>query len=191
MKMVVSCFVFLSFISFSLAEDLSKGTDAEVTVSKALSFNKWKNMQVIEAQNKVVRLSNLLLLLKSEKYTPENTLPQVAIENKQELSIPESQQIELINQTEVQLNAAVASLEFVKELTLKDYFSVYLRKFKNDNQALENFAIEIEKAEVVELLTTLINLNASDIKLENQSVDVVSTTSKSESEVLKRSPSKL
>ncbi len=137
--------------------------DSIQALGRAKPFVRWKEEQVIGAKNKVVRLSNLLLLLKSEKYEPENSIPQVAQENKQDISIPETQQMELIAQTENQLSEAIASLEVVKDLTLKDYFSVYLQQFKNEPQALEALAAEMDKAEIAEILRSLIAMQQAPI----------------------------
>ncbi len=144
----------LIIVVFSLGAFAS---DSESISIKLKPFARWKEHQVVDAQNKVVRLSNLLLLLKSERYLPENILPQVAKENKQEINIPENQQQELVKITEAQLSKAIASLEFVKELTLKDYISVYLQQYKNEPQALEALATEMNKQEIAQILLSLIN----------------------------------
>ena len=185
MKVVVSCLLLISLGVASWAEEASTSSP------KAVSFQKWKKLQVVEAQNKVVRLSNLLLLLKSEKYMPENVLPQVAKESKQDIHLPEKQQQELVNQTETELKTAIASLEFAKELTLKDYFSVYLRQFKDNNEALEALAADMNKSEIAEILSSLISINSNNTNLENNSLGVVSRSPKSDKSLLKRSPSKL
>lgn len=156
MKTPMSCLLVLFLALSTWAQEAPQS-------SKPVSFNKWKQLQVVEAQNKVVRLSNLLLLLKSEKYAPENILPQVAKESKQDVFIPEQQQEELVNQTEGQLKTAVASLDFAKELTLNDYFSVYLRQFKNNSEALESLAVDMDKSEIAEILRSLINTNTTSV----------------------------
>ncbi|MCB0357256.1 MAG: hypothetical protein KDD40_09630 [Bdellovibrionales bacterium] len=187
MKRMLMLVIFLSFTFQGMAEEVP-------LEAKAVSFNKWKQLQVVEAQNKVVRLSNLLLLLKSEKYTLENSLPQVANESKQDIQIPEKQQQELIGQTEGQLKTAVASLDFAKELTLNDYFSVYLRQFKDNKSALEALAQDMDKSEIAEVLSSLISVNSSPVSVdveENKHINVVSKQPTHEKDAEKRSPSKL
>jgi hypothetical protein len=150
-------YILITFISLSATQ----GQVLENSNQKAKPFSRWKNELVVEAQNKVVRLSNLMLLIKTERHSIENSLPLVAKENKQDISIPENQQEELITQAESQLKEAVAALEFAKELTLKDYFSVYLQQFKDDPSTLETLATEMDKKEIAEILMSLIHLQNS------------------------------
>lgn len=126
--------------------------------NKAKPYSRWKEEQIVSSQNKVVRLSNLLLLLKSEKFDISQTIPEVAQESKQDIQIPESQQLELIAQAEADLSEAVAALEVVKELTMKDYFTVYLQQFKNDPTAIQQLATEMDKTEIAEILMSLVKM---------------------------------
>lgn len=177
MKRIIVCAViFLGSLS-SWSQDESVST-------KPLSFSKWKQLQEIEAQNKVVRLSNLLLLLKSEKYSPENVLPQIAKESQQEVYIPEQQQQELISQTEAQLKTAVASLDFAKELTLNDYFSVYLRQYKNNPEALTSLVSVMNPSEMVEIIKNMIVINTTPANLNLEDKIPVELTAKQSSPAL-------
>ena len=128
--------------------------------SSPMTFAKWKEMQVNDAQNGVVRLSNSLLLLKTERYDPSRILPEVATDIKEEESSSEMRE-DLIQKTEQQLKMALERLEFTKELGFKDYFSVYLERFKSSDEALTRVAQQLSSSEVVDLLKVI--LNASEV----------------------------
>lgn len=155
-------FVKLSSVGLLFVGLILVGTATQASLvlnnNKAKPYSRWKEEQIISAQNKVVRLSNLLLLLKSEKFDISQTIPEVAQESKQEIQIPESQQLELIAQAESDLSEAVAALEVVRDLTMKDYFTVYLQQFKNDPSAIQQLATEMDKTEIAEILMSLVRM---------------------------------
>lgn len=144
--------VFISFVSLSAFAGTSTDTP---TADAPKTFVQWKELKVNAAQNRVVRLSNALLLLKTERYSPRKVLPEVAAESKGEST--EAQQLKMIEKTEKQLSSSIERLEFTRDLSIHDYFSVYLKKYSGDKSALEKVALSLSPAETSVLLQTLID----------------------------------
>lgn len=106
---------------------------------QVLSFKKWKQNQIIDAQNKVVRLSNKMHLLKTQHFQLNDE--QMAEMNK--LDIEKQQN---------RLNLAIDNLQFSKDLTLDDYYAIYLSQYTNNSTALSEYLKSASNEEMVKVL---------------------------------------
>ena len=139
-------------------------TWASETVEEGpLSFKQWKQTQVTESKNRVVRLSNTLLILKSNKYQLTNTMPEVAEASKGEVSSDKNKKNQrLIKQKTRDLEMALARLEVVKELNINDYFAVYLSHFRDTPDAIQQVAANMTKEEVADLIRIVFEMKSSE-----------------------------
>lgn len=133
----------------------------EKSTSEILSFQEWKGAQVLEAKNQVVRLSNRITLLKKGILKVEDSA-EVAIDKQDpELSSGRVKTLEdkdLVGRLETQLKSALENLQFTTELGLKDYFAVYLSRYKDQPEAISAAASKLSKEEVLELLKVMLNI---------------------------------
>src|SRR5690606_12552849 len=92
-----------------------------------LSFNEWKEAQVLEFQNSVVRLSNRIQLIKTGRYQPEEG-PTLA-DSGASRSLPgegfrlqrAETRKDLLVQTERELKRASERLQYAQGLAMDDY----------------------------------------------------------------------
>lgn len=96
---------------------------------KILSFTQWKDQQVLDSENRVARLNNRLMTLKSD-----------------------AQQAKALRSTEVELKSAIQSLEVAREFTIEHYAASYVSQFTSSKEALQNLAQVLTPAEIAELL---------------------------------------
>lgn len=122
--------------------------------AKPLSFDQWKAGQVTEAQNQVTRLSNRITLLKNS-----------------------SVDINEINKLESSRRVAAKNVEFAGELTLEDYFNVYLSQFADRDAALLSAAKSMSKSEVAMLLKSLLKSKSNTVSMEPSSSVIYDLTS--------------
>jgi hypothetical protein len=114
--------------------------------TKPLSFDNWKAGQVTDAQNQVTRYSNRIVILK-------NT----------------DADINEINKLESSRRVAAKNVEFAQELTVEDYFNVYLSQFADRDAALLSAARSMSKNEVAMLLKSLLKSKSNTVSMEPSS----------------------
>ena len=134
-----------------------------------VGFKIWKDTQFVEAKNRVARLSNQLTIIKrkqassllesKEEVGDGDPMPDQAQAKSESLLQFEKSQIESL-QKDLQL--ALENLQFVTELTIEDYFAVYLSKFVEDSEAIEKVAKDLSQAEVEQLLKLILKKNLDD-----------------------------
>lgn len=130
----------LIFFAISLiltpAAALAPSTPPKPSSPIPLSFKAWKDSQSVEARNQVTRLTNKITLARA--------------------NLKEGQDANLAS-VEVELKTAEENLKYASELTIKEYFEVYLAKFKDDPKAIQSVVDQLSKEEVAELLKNALN----------------------------------
>ncbi len=137
---------------------------------KIYSFQEWKRSQVVEAKNQVARLSNRLTLLR-KGILKDDELTQADQALKAELArerMASMKSKDVVQKTELQLKAALENLQFTTELTLQDYFAVYLSRYKDQPEAIGAAAAKLSKEEILELLKVMMKSSPGEIQ---QSLD--------------------
>lgn len=122
------------FTVFAQAQERESG------VAKILSLMQWKAQQRVEAENRIVRISNQLQI---EKKNGGN--------------------IKKINKLDSELRVAAQGLELVQELGVEDYFNVYLAAFSDSDAALVEAARMMTEVEMAQLLKALLKSKAYSI----------------------------
>lgn len=111
---------------------------------RVLSFAQWKAQQKVEAENRVVRVSNQLQVAKR---TTGN--------------------LHKINKLDSELRVAAQGLEYVQELGVEDYFNVYLDGFSDSDSSLVEAARMMTEVEMAQLLKALLKTKAYTISNED------------------------
>lgn len=128
------------------------------------SFQRWKDQQVVEARNHVVRLTNRMHLLKTGRYkVDKETLPLLDEQDEKlykELKVlGEDQNAEragaeklLLKSVEARMKMAIENLQIAKDLTIDDYIAVYLSAYSENTEALSRLVERLSKDEILNLL---------------------------------------
>lgn len=152
-------------INFEVSKDsFVQGSFSEKKEDRLLTFKEWKQQQVLEAENQVVRASNNLLVLKSKKLTYQNTFEDVLNESQEDLpqSLEKKDPAE-IAKLEKELEDLKTRLEVAKDLNMENYFSIYLVKFKSDKQAIGHLVKSFDKEDVALLLNVMFHMREESI----------------------------
>lgn len=107
-----------------------------------LGYSAWKELQVIEAQNKVARLSNKILL-ERKRIGSEEASNKVSEELKAD---------------ELRLSSLNDDVQFAKDLTLEDYVANYLASFEEDEEALTHLLNKLSSEEKLQLVRSYLKL---------------------------------
>jgi hypothetical protein len=156
MVILGSCLV----LNRAFAAPTPKPTSATQSI-KVLSFTQWKDQQVLESENRVARLNNKLMVMKSD-----------------------AQQSKLLRSTEVELKSAIQSLEVAREFTIEHYAASYVSQFTNSKEALQNLAQVLTPAEVAELLYFLAQTKAASTPANSKLTPFVTGLTKGNSSAL-------
>lgn len=126
-----------------------------------LSFKSWKDQQVIEARNHVVRLTNQVTLSKAGKSAVDAgaRAEDAAAAGAEALELTRVQKTPGASRAAADLKRAMDNLQAARELTMEDYFVVYLTRFKNQPEALDALAQRLSKEEIAELLKVMVSRN--------------------------------
>ncbi len=100
----------------------------------------WKDQQIVEAKNNVVRIANKITLARAGKL-PEKEL----------------QALQPLERMDNELRVAQENLQIAQELSVEDYFVVYLSRFKSRPDAIQSVASRMSKDEVAELIRAMLN----------------------------------
>ncbi len=95
-----------------------------------LNFSSWKSLQITEADNRAVRLSNRIKLVKDGS----------------------AKKVSDINKIELEFRVAKNAAQVVRDLTIEDYFNVYLSHFLREPGTIEAAAHNLTPQEVTLLL---------------------------------------
>ncbi len=120
--------------------------------TEVMSLSQWRNQQVINAENRVVRLSNQITTVKYK-----------------------TGKLNDIRSLESSRRVALQNIELAKELTIEDYFNVYLNQFSDSDAALANAAKGMSRTEVASLLKLLLQSKSKAATIDHQSSSSVIT----------------
>lgn len=128
-----------------------------------MPFKVWKDQQIIDAQNRLARISNRVLFVKSNQVKPDQIAKEIEAEqNASDKSGFDPKRMQkfgpqqLMEVLERDRDQAAKSVEFSKALTLEDYWLVYLAQFQDNPEALSAVASRMSKDEVAQLLKAVL-----------------------------------
>jgi hypothetical protein len=165
-EQVVRHLILALIITFFSQTTLAQAESPEA--GSLLSFNEWKESQVLEFQNSVVRLSNRIQLIKTGRYQPEEgptledsgaskSLPGEGFRLKR----AETGKDRLV-QTERELKRASERLQYAQSLSMDDYVTIYLAQYKNNEVAVRSLLDRLSKDELSSLLRATIGGSDAD-----------------------------
>jgi len=127
-------------------------------------FQLWKEHQVVEARNRVVRLTNRMHLLKTGRYKLDTeNLPLLeeaderlykelkAFGEGKEAEKAEIEQV-LLSRVEAQMQTAIENLQIAKDLGIEDYIEVYLSRYQDDEESLKRLLKKLSQDEILQIL---------------------------------------
>lgn len=119
---------------------------------KVLSFTQWKELQILESQNRVARLNNKVTALKNSPAKASKAL----------------------KLAEAELKGAEQSVEVAKEFTIEHYAASYVSTLTDSKEALQGLAQVLTPAEMADLLYFLAQNRAASAPSNSKLVPFVS-----------------
>lgn len=133
----------------------SAGSAAVLTVpgSEILSFQQWKQLRVEEARSVLEKLQ--------AEFTPVNPTTSVVMRPMPPGSVANRSGLVRGPRAEQRLEQAKLNLEFARELTIHEYFVVYLSQFSPSRELYLDVAKKMSAEETAEVLMTLRTLQST------------------------------
>lgn len=136
-RKAVNLSIFCLFVcissSISSANDKIEQPNAPRSL-KVLSHKQWRELQINEGQNLLIRLTNRIARVKES-----------------------TGNLELIRRLESEQRVAAQNLELLKGLTVEDYLNFYLSQLNDDRATFVAAAKKMNKREVAILLKVLVD----------------------------------
>lgn len=134
---------------------------------EALSFQAWKDQQVLEAQNQILRASSRITQLKSGKVP-------VAAGGEEKGALSSSRfkktNVDTISAAERDLKRGQENIEAAGQLQFTDYINVYLVSLQDQPDALTKLAEKMTKEELLEVTKALIRKASRQANAQRNSV---------------------
>lgn len=124
--------------------------------ARPMSFERWKQVQINEAQNQVVRISNRVRILRSDGFKLEEAKRGPApVESSNESGGVKVDEVsnEKLETAEAEIKRSLENLQYSKGLQFSDYIQVYVKQFSKDNKGLKKIARSLTPSQVAELLS--------------------------------------
>lgn len=160
--LVFTQFILVIFVACTISE-MSHAQEVKHSSVDPLIFKVWRDQQVVTAQNQLTRISNYLVLLKSNKIKPEDVMAEFSLTADLESSsnsgnlaasgrLQKNAPSDLLSRLEREQSRISRNLDYAKELTLEEYLLGYLSQFAENQAALGALALKLSKEELAELL---------------------------------------
>ncbi len=160
MKSLFYIYIALTTVVVFAAPQPQNQTQVQPTETPVI-YKTWKDQQILEARNTVIRISNKITLSRAGKLTEQEIIKELAsTENvtKENTSLQQkTTQLKPIERLENELRVAQENLQVAQELSVEDYFVVYLSRFRSNQEAIQSVASRMSKDEVAELIRAMLN----------------------------------
>lgn len=166
-KFLITTFLFSTF---------SIVCGAQQPVITAYTFQAWKEQQVLEAQNQLLRTSARIAQLKNSKPGAPGSKDALNIGSR----LKKVEQDPVLA-GEKDLRRAQESLQAASNLTMDEYVAIYLPTLADSPDAIQSLTQRLNKEELAEILKGLLKRDAPSDAKRNSSlvVDALSLTSRS------------
>jgi hypothetical protein len=124
-----------------------------------LPFKTWKEQQITEARNVVIRITNRRTLAKASLKSADTESPKTRTVATEEIGV--QQHVQRPANLETELQQANENLASAKELSFEDYVTVYLAAFRDRPDVLAVISQKLTKEEVAILLNLVVNRASS------------------------------
>lgn len=122
-----------------------KMSQSNVQTYNVQSYKEWRQEKIQRATNKVALTRAQITQINSKKLNLQN------LQNLQKTESSSSLDLE-IEKLEAKLKNDLFSLEVAQQLTVQDYFAIYLTKLENKKEAYKGAAEKMNTEEVTELI---------------------------------------
>lgn len=119
---------------------------AKIVPDSVLSFQTWKNQQVMKSQNRMVELANKALMTKTNQAPMPNIEHQVSAIDDNDSTLEDLSK---------NLKQAQQDLQISQELEFEDYLTVYLSQLGADKVSLKRLAEKLTTDQVTQTLLYL------------------------------------
>jgi len=120
-----------------------------------LLFQTWKEQQILEAQNGVLRANVKLDRAKSGRGNSGSSVSSVATEGVSSDKIKRVGDVDPVVAAEKELSRAQESLRAANDLQFKDYVEVYIPSLQDQPESLQRLAEKLSKEELAEIFKGL------------------------------------
>lgn len=132
-----------------------------------LTFQQWKDQQVLEAQNQVLRLQARITTLRQTKGASKKEVASIAGGKLKKVSDTVT-----LDSAEQDLKRAQESLGIANALAFEDYVEVYVPTLADQPEALQKLSDRLSKEELAEVLRTIMkSRNSLDAKRNTALID--------------------
>ncbi len=137
----------------------------------ALTFQAWKDQQVLEAQNQVLRASSHIVQVRAAKPGSSDSKETAALPSSRVKKAGDGDQVALADKD---LKRAQESLEAAGSLQLEDYIAIYLPSLQDQPEAAAKLVEKLTKEELAEITKGLIRKGSklSDTKRNARGITV-------------------
>lgn len=123
-----------------------------------LTFQAWKEQQILEAQNQTLRVSARISQLKSGKGAAPVKADSLPAMNSK---VKKAADVDSLAVAEKELRRNQESLQTANALSLEDYVSVYLPTLQDQPEALQTLATKLSKDELAEIFKALVSRSSA------------------------------
>lgn len=173
----------LKLITLIFATCAAMAWAQDTKITPALTFQDWKENQLLEAQNQVLRANAKISQLKNKKASVEDKKDSSTMAGTTNARVKKLSDSDALAGAEKDLRRAQESLEATNALTVNDYITIYLPTLQNQPEAVNGLVEKLSKEELTELFKGLVvkPVKADDAKRNTKSslLSGVSLTSNS------------
>lgn len=123
----------------------------------SLTFQAWKDQQVLEAQNQILRASNRVANAKNTKVAQSEGKDSSALPSSR---VKKSNDVDLMSIAEKDLKRSQESMQTATALEFEDYINIYLPTLQNEPAALTRLTEKLSKEDLAEIAKRLISRGA-------------------------------
>jgi hypothetical protein len=146
----IAKFKTLSLVALLIAAIPAFGQEPQVV---ALTFQAWKDQQVLEAQNQILRISARLNQLKNGKASGTESKETANLPSNRLKKVGEADSLAL---AEKDLKRAQESMETATGLQFENYIDIYLPSLQDQPEAAAKLIEKLSKEELMEITKALL-----------------------------------
>jgi hypothetical protein len=127
---------------------------AQDLVKPGLTFQEWKDQQILEAQNQVLRINTRIAQSRTKKTSDSKDLVDAKVPAGRIKKVTDSDTLALF---EKDLRRANDSVEAANGLTVQDYINIYLPTLQNQPESVGLLADKLSKEDLALLFKSMVN----------------------------------
>lgn len=145
---------------------------AQEPQTPALTFQSWKEQQILEAQNQMLRISSRINQIKSAK-PGKGDAHEAALSGLPSSRVRKAPDTDPLATAEKDLKRGQESLDAANSLQLDDYISIYLPTLQDQPGALDKLAEKLSKEELAEIFKGMLKRNSRPIDAKRNNISAL------------------